>query len=181
VVVPPKRGRELKGKPPITGARNVPPDMKKGRSKMGIFSKANTGPRGGGAKGGGSKKGNGCFITEACVRAKGLPDDCYELALLRLFRAEYVAKLPDGEEALAAYGRLAPRVVAVAETLPPDEAQELWEDLYERLVRRSVGLITNGEWDAAYALYRGVCAELEDRFLATPPAREAEAREEKTG
>jgi hypothetical protein len=46
---------------------------------------------------------------------------------------------------------------------------------------RSVGLITNGEWDAAYALYRGVCAELEDRFLATPPAREAEAREEKTG
>ncbi len=58
MIVPPKRGRELKGKPPITGAQR-PPDMKKGRSKMGIFSKVNTGPRGGGAKGGGSKKGSG--------------------------------------------------------------------------------------------------------------------------
>jgi hypothetical protein len=107
----------------------------------------------------------GCFMTTACVEARGLPDDCYELSLLRLFRREYVAKLPDGQEVLAEYRAKAPRVVAAINALPPSEALATWEDLYERGVRPAVTLITNGAWDEAFAIYRGMCAELEERFL----------------
>lgn len=35
---------------------------------------------------------NLCFITTAVTRAAGLDDDCYELSVLRMFRAEYVAQ-----------------------------------------------------------------------------------------
>ena len=34
-------------------------------------------------------KGNdsgGCFLTSACTEARGLPDDCHELTVLRSFR-----------------------------------------------------------------------------------------------
>jgi hypothetical protein len=107
----------------------------------------------------------GCYITTACAEARGLPDDCYELSLLRMFRREYVGKLPDGQEVLAEYRAKAPRIVAAINALPPAEALPIWEDLYERGVRPAVTLITNGAWDAAFALYRGMCAELEERFL----------------
>jgi hypothetical protein len=107
-----------------------------------------------------------CFITTACAEARGLPDDCYELRLLRLFRKEYVAKLPNGEEILAEYREKAPKVVAAVEALGEEEAARVWEDLYERGVARSVALILNGAWDEAFEVYATTCQELEARFLA---------------
>jgi hypothetical protein len=107
----------------------------------------------------------GCFITTACVEARGLSEGCYELSLLRMFRREYVEKLPDGQEVLAEYREKAPRIVAAIRALPPVEALAVWEDLYERGVRPAVSLITSGAWDAAFAIYRGMCAELEERYL----------------
>lgn len=106
-----------------------------------------------------------CFVSTACAEARGLPDDCYELALLRLFREEHVARLPEGETALADYRDKAPRLVAAVEALGEREAHEVWEEVYERGVRPAVALITNGAWDEAYEHYRAMCAELEERFL----------------
>ena len=121
----------------------------------------------GGAKGGAKPSaGIGCFITAACVEAMDLQDDCYELMLLRLFRREYVEKLPDGAQVLAEYREKAPRIVDAINTLGPEAAREVWDDLYRNGVRRSVELITNGAWDEAYDLYRRTCADLETRFLA---------------
>lgn len=34
----------------------------------------------------------GCFLTSACVKSKGLPDNCYELTRLRWFRDNILAK-----------------------------------------------------------------------------------------
>ncbi len=110
--------------------------------------------------------GIGCFITAACVEAMSLPDDCYELMLLRLFRREYVERLPDGAQVLAEYREKAPRIVDAINALGPEAAREVWDDLYRNGVRRSVELITNGAWDEAYDLYRRTCADLETRFLA---------------
>jgi hypothetical protein len=122
-----------------------------------------------------------CYVATACVEARGLPDDCYELELLRLFRAEYVARLPDGEEVLADYREKAPRVVAAIGALGEAEAAEVWEDLYERGVARAVALILNGEWDEAYEVYRTICRALERRFLAPEAiARDDRAEEAET-
>jgi len=109
-----------------------------------------------------------CFIATACAEVRGLPDDCYELSLLRLFREEYVAKLPDGEAVLAEYREKAPRIVSAIEALGEEGAREVWEYLYERGVIRAVGLILAGMWDEAFGGYEAVCREMEERFLSKP-------------
>lgn len=123
-----------------------------------------------------------CYVATACLEARGLPDDCYELELLRLFRSEYVARLPDGEEVLADYREKAPRVVSAIGALGEAEAAKVWDDLYERGVARAVALILNGEWDEAYEVYRTIRREMECRFFApgaiarNDRAEEAETR-----
>ena len=51
-------------------------------------------------------KGNdsgGCFLTSACTEARGLPDDCHELTVLRSFRDGYLRSQPEGEAEIAEY------------------------------------------------------------------------------
>jgi hypothetical protein len=112
-----------------------------------------------------------CFIATACAEVRGLPDDCYELSLLRLFREEYVAKLPDGEGVLAEYHEKAPRIVSAIEALGEEGAGEVLEYLYERGVSRAVELILGGMWDEAYGVYEAMCREMDRRFLGTPSPR----------
>lgn len=52
-----------------------------------------------------------CLLTTACVRARGLGDDCIELQTLRTFRDEYVKGLPGGQEAIREYYEIAPAIV----------------------------------------------------------------------
>ena len=152
------------------GGQAVPPEMKRKPASMGVFSRANSdGNLATRERPDRRPKRRGrCFIIEACVRARGLPDDCYELSLLRLFRREYVEKLPEGEAVLAEYARKAPKVVAAIDALPAAEACSIWEHLFHGGIRRSVALIKGGLWDEAYAVYRGMCEELEARFLPAP-------------
>jgi hypothetical protein len=107
-----------------------------------------------------------CFI--ACAEARGLPDDCYKLSLLRVFREEYVVKLPDGEAVLAEYREKAPRVVSAIEALGEEGAGEVWAHLYQRGVSRAVELILRGMWDEAFGVYEAMCREMEERFLSKP-------------
>ena len=45
------------------------------------------------------KSGNssGCYLTSACIFAKGLKDDCHELTTLRQFRDQWLAKTTKGK------------------------------------------------------------------------------------
>ena len=63
------------------------PDEKSSRSKSG-------------SSGSGSE---GCYLTSACVMARGLPDHCEELETLRLFRDEYLAGQPGGRAEIEQY------------------------------------------------------------------------------
>lgn len=121
-----------------------------------------------------------CFISSACLEARGLTDDCYELRLLRLFRAEYVAKLPDGDRVLAEYQQKAPAIVRAIEAMPYEEAARVWAEIYERGVARAVSLITNGHWDDAYELYTSICLQLEERFV-TAEAKPTGSRPSRIG
>src|SRR3954470_9525489 len=46
-----------------------------------------------------------CFITTACCELLGLPDNCFELRLLRRYRDRVLARLPGGREKIALYYR----------------------------------------------------------------------------
>ncbi len=111
-----------------------------------------------------SRKKPDCFITTACAEARGLPDDCEQLRVLRAFRDGYVADLPDGAEILAEYDEKAPRIVAAIRDLPPALAEAVWAWIFEQ-IEAAVGLIGAWRFDSAYRLYAEACMELEELIL----------------
>lgn len=60
---------------------------------------------------GSSSSSGGCFLTTACCKYKGLPDDCAELETLRRFRDTYLKETEYGSELIRAYYESAPALV----------------------------------------------------------------------
>lgn len=106
----------------------------------------------------------GCFLTSACVEAKGLPDDCHELTVLRSFRDGYLSSLPTGKEEIAEYYHVAPAIVEAIKK--QDNALSIFNGIYEQLVLPCVQHIEAGENEQAHALYRNAVGELSKQFPA---------------
>ena len=106
----------------------------------------------------------GCFITTACVEARGLADDCDELTTLRTFRDNYMCALPDGNALILEYYDIAPQIVASIKAQP--EAATILSDLYERIIE-SVRLVKAGENEAALRTYATVVLDLKGKYLST--------------
>ena len=106
---------------------------------------------------------SGCFITSACVIARGLPDDCFELTTLRQFRGTYVTSLPTGQEDIREYCTYAPLIVkAIGKN---ENAYSIFCSLYDSMIAPSVALIVQGQYAQAYELYKQQFCELRQRFL----------------
>jgi hypothetical protein len=106
--------------------------------------------------------GRKCFITTACVEAKGLPDDCEELTILRSFRDGYMRFLPNGAAMISEYYDIAPRIVAHIAAQP--DANRIFASLYEH-IGRSVDLINAGENSEAMHNYITMVSELKKKYL----------------
>ena len=107
----------------------------------------------------------GDFITRAAMRGAGLPEDCYELSVLRMFRREYVGALEDGEAVLSEYADKAPQITQAIDGLSGEDSRKVWECLYVAGLIPAVLLITAGRWEQAYQLYRSLLHELQEIFL----------------
>lgn len=94
----------------------------------------------------------GCFLTSACVEARGLPDDCEELQTLRHFRDQYLAHRPGGAQDIQEYYRTAPGIVNAVNSRP--DRKEIWDRLYTELVLPCVRMIHQGKNEEAYLHYR---------------------------
>ena len=108
--------------------------------------------------------GASCFLTSACVEAKGLPDDCHELTTLRRFRDEYMAAQPCGQCEINHYYHVAPQIVAQIKAQP--DALAVFERIYTELVLPCVALIEAGDNEAAHARYRDYVLQLEKQYIA---------------
>ena len=106
----------------------------------------------------------GCFLTSACVEARGLPDDCIELTTLRAFRDGYLKSLPAGQADICQYYHIAPAIVAKIRSLP--NAIEIFDSIYSELVLPCVGLIQQGNNEMAYEKYRRYVKLLQVQHLA---------------
>ncbi len=108
---------------------------------------------------------SGCYVTDACLVVRGLAhaDSCYELCLIELFRREYIARLPGGEDVLSDYDKKSSRI-AKAIRVEADDWQ-VYLELYDGYLTTIVALIVNGKWDEAYAAYRAMCKDMENRYL----------------
>lgn len=102
-----------------------------------------------------------CFLTTACVSHRGLLDDCDELTVLRSFRREYVASLPNGPQLLAEYRRIAPPIVRAIEAAP--DRDHVLSDVYQT-VESAVALIASGRDAAALDVYEDLVLDLKARY-----------------
>lgn len=101
--------------------------------------------------------GEGCYLTTACVRARGLADDCRELNTLRRFRDGYLRSRADGEAEIAAYYEIAPKIVKAVNARP--DADSIWDRVYAEMIAPCLALIGEGKQEETYRLYK-------DRSLA---------------
>lgn len=103
-----------------------------------------------------------CFLTSACVSAKGLPDDCYELQVLRNYRDNWLAKAEGGLAAISHYYIVAPKIVAAIDKLA--ERSEIYEMIYNKMIKPCVEFIEQKKYQDAFELYKGMTLQLADEY-----------------
>ena len=106
---------------------------------------------------------SGCFLTSACIRAKGLPDDCEELETLRNFRDTYMRGRSDGDADIREYYRIAPGIVSAINL--QQDADSIWRRIYEELILKCVQMIKAGDYTGTYQLYKGYTLKLQETYL----------------
>lgn len=108
---------------------------------------------------------SGCFLTSACVEAKGLADDCRELTVLRAFRDNYMKSTEAGNADICRYYHIAPTIVENIKKRP--NALEIFEKIYDDLVIPCVDLIDNSKNEEAYQKYKCYVETLAKQYLTT--------------
>ena len=106
----------------------------------------------------GNDSGGGCFLTSACVEARGLADDCEELTLLRKFRDEYLSTCDGGKEEIEEYYRIAPGIVEKIKS--QDHAISVFDRIYTDLIVPCVENIKLGNNEITHKLYRDYILKL---------------------
>ena len=104
-----------------------------------------------------------CYLTSACINAKQLPDNCYELCTLRRFRDDYLARVPGGKEDIETYYRVAPTIVSAIDSSP--NASETWNKIYDELILPCLDYIERGLLREAYMHYRSYSLSLIKQFM----------------
>ncbi len=105
----------------------------------------------------------GCYLTSACVEAKGLPDDCRELTVLRSFRDIYMKGTETGSADICEYYHTAPIIVKNIKQLP--NSMDIFEEIYNELVVPCVALIDNNLNEEAYRKYKAYVQKLQSQYF----------------
>ena len=105
---------------------------------------------------------SGCFVTSACVEAKGLPDDCRELTVLRNFRDTYLKSSMLGRDDICEYYHIAPTIVDNIKKLP--NYVEIFDQIYHELVVPCVTLIDNDSNEEARLMYKDYIKKLQSLY-----------------
>ncbi len=108
------------------------------------------------------ERSGGCFLTSACVSAKGLPDDCYELQILRAYRDNWLSKEEGGLAAISHYYIVAPQIVSAIDKAPNSKA--IYEMIYNKMVMPCVAFIEQKKYQDAFELYRGMTLQLAEQY-----------------
>lgn len=117
----------------------------------------------GSSSGGGSDSGGSlCYLTSACVNARGLPDNCLELKSLRNFRGKILLQNSIGRNRVREYYQIAPEIVQSINQR--DNAKEIWNSLYKD-IRKAVQLVLSENFNQAFEHYREMSLRLKERYL----------------
>lgn len=104
-----------------------------------------------------------CYVTTAVCRGLDKPDGCYELALLKKYRDEYLAEAEGGKELIHDYYDIAPTIVKRIDKSA--EAEETYHYIWEHYIAPCVHLIEAGEQEACRRLYVEMVEELHRKYM----------------
>ena len=104
----------------------------------------------------------GCYLTTACVRYKGLPDNCIELSTLRSFRDGYMSSFEQGKRDVEEYYKTAPEIVEKINN--SGNAADIYKELYSDVITPCVDLIREGKNEEAYKKYKAMVKSLKDKY-----------------
>ena len=93
-----------------------------------------------------------------------MPDDCFELEVLRHFRDTYLMHSTERRRDVEYYYQVAPKIVAAIDCSP--HARRVYDELYERMVRPCVEAVLAGQMQRAFDICERTVRELEARFLS---------------
>ena len=110
-----------------------------------------------------SSNSGGCYLTSACMSAKGntFLDDCEELMILRGFRDTYVKT--NYPEDIENYYYIAPKIVEKIEL--NSESKKIFNKLYDELVIPCCELIKNHKNYEAYNKYKKYSLALYEKYV----------------
>lgn len=104
-----------------------------------------------------------CYLTTACIAARNLPDDCYELSVLRWFRDNYVIQTAEGAADLTHYYAVAPEIVMTISQAK--DSYRRFISIYNDLIQPCIALIESREYKKAYDLYKEYSLALEAELI----------------
>ena len=101
----------------------------------------------------------GCYLTTACMKQylNNFDDNCYELRVLRWFRANFVSK-----EDIKHYYEIAPIIVEGIEK--EQEKDTVYDYIYDNVVDACVRAIEKGDYEFAYNRYKSSILAFEQTF-----------------
>jgi len=101
-----------------------------------------------------------CVLATACLRHKGLPDDCEELKILRDFRDTHLAKTAEGKKIIEEYYSIVNMLVREIEECRTDMYEKIYED-----IRQAVTYIKAGDFTKATQKYYDIINPLKEEFI----------------
>ena len=104
-----------------------------------------------------------CYITTAVCETFQKPDDCYELTLLRNYRDQYLAALPEGEEIIRAYYDVAPTIVKHINR--QKNAGEIYRDIWSDYLSPCIHMIEEGKNEECKDLYIKMVRDLQKEYF----------------
>lgn len=103
-----------------------------------------------------------CYLTSACVYAKNLPDDCYELQTLRTFRDTWMKNSQEGQQSIEIYYDTAPKIVSAINDMA--NSKVIYEKIYNEMVLPCVQLIEQNKMQETFELYKEKVFELKKLY-----------------
>lgn len=104
----------------------------------------------------------GCYLTSACVVSRGLPDNCYELELLRKYRDTWLKDSEGGLAVIAEYYAMAPKIVEAIDKR--DNKDSIYDSIYRKMVLPCVQYIEEKKYQEALELYRNMTLKLREEY-----------------
>ena len=113
-----------------------------------------------------ASKDNGCYITTACIVAKGYVRDYTIIKTMRKFRDEYMNISPSRQSMVKNYYLNAPKVVEEITKAP--NSNQIFTKIYKEMVLPTYEAIINNKKDEACQIYYDYFLKLCKEYVKSP-------------